>query len=132
MKRLAGVTAALVLSVLALAGTADATQPYMERDVQGPVTFAAGELCSFPVHIQPTAPDGLNFFVFSDGEVLGAGHSSGPPPVSTLERPRSTFRAASQSCKTATARSLSSPMAPSSLPGSGPFFTGTASFNSTP
>ncbi len=73
MKRLAGVTAALVLSVLALAGTADATQPYMERDVQGPVTFAAGELCSFPVLIQPTAPDVLNFFVFSDGEILGAG-----------------------------------------------------------
>jgi hypothetical protein len=36
MKRLAGVTAALVLGVLSLAGTAGATQPYMERDVQGP------------------------------------------------------------------------------------------------
>jgi hypothetical protein len=73
MKRLAGVTAALVLGVLSLAGTAGATQPYMERQVQGPVTLAAGETCSFPVLLQPTAPDVLNLFVFSDGEVFGAG-----------------------------------------------------------
>ena len=73
MRRLVGVTAALVLGVLALAGTAGATQPYKERVVQGPETLAAGETCSFPVLLQPTAPDVLNFFVFSDGEVLGAG-----------------------------------------------------------
>ena len=73
MKRLAGVTAALVLGVLSLAGTAGATQPVMGRDVQGPVTLAAGETCSFPVLLQPTAPDVLNSFVFSDGEILGAG-----------------------------------------------------------
>jgi hypothetical protein len=29
--------------------------------------------CSFPVLLQPTAPDVLNFFVFSDGEIFGAG-----------------------------------------------------------
>jgi hypothetical protein len=45
----------------------------MGRDVQGPVTLAAGETCSFPVLLQPTAPDVLNSFVFSDGEILGAG-----------------------------------------------------------
>jgi hypothetical protein len=73
MKRLAGVTAALVLGVLSLAGTAGATQPYIVREVQGPVTLAAGETCSFPVLLQPTAPDVLNFFVFSNGEVFGAG-----------------------------------------------------------
>ena len=73
MKRLAGVTAALILGMLSLAGTADATQPYMARNVQGPVTLAAGETCSFPVLLQPTAPDVLNFFIFSDGKVLGAG-----------------------------------------------------------
>jgi hypothetical protein len=71
MKRLAGVIAALTLGALVLAGTAGATKPYMERDVQGPDTL--GETCSFPVLIQPTAPDVLNFFVFSDGEVFGAG-----------------------------------------------------------
>jgi hypothetical protein len=42
----------------------------MERQVQGPFTLDA---CSFPVLIQPTAPDVLNFFVFSDGEMFGAG-----------------------------------------------------------
>jgi hypothetical protein len=73
MKRLAGVTAALVLAVLCLAGPAGATQPYKERQVQGPLTLAAGETCSFPVLLQPTAPDVLNFFIFSDGEVFGAG-----------------------------------------------------------
>lgn len=73
MKRLAGVIAALSLGALVLAGTAGATKPYMERQVQGPFTLGAGETCSFPVLIQPTAPDVLNFFVFSDGEVFGAG-----------------------------------------------------------
>jgi hypothetical protein len=75
MKRLSGVTAALVFGVLALAlaGTAGATKPFMERQVKGPFTLAAGETCSFAVLIQPTAPDVLNFFVFSDGEIFGAG-----------------------------------------------------------
>ena len=73
MKRLAGVTAVLVLGVLSLTGTAGATQPVMLRVVQDPVTLAAGETCSFPVLLQPTAPDVLNTFVFSDGKVLGAG-----------------------------------------------------------
>jgi hypothetical protein len=70
MKRLAVVTAALVLGVLSLTGTAGATQPYMERVVQGPDTLDA---CSFPVLLQPTAPNVLNLFIFSDGEVFGAG-----------------------------------------------------------
>jgi hypothetical protein len=73
MKRLAGVTAALVLGVLSLTGTAGATEPIIERIVQDPQTLAAGEPCSFPVLLQPTAPDVLNFFVFSDGKVFGAG-----------------------------------------------------------
>ena len=71
MKRLPGVTAALILGVLALAGTAGATKPFMERAVQGPFTLT--DTCSFPVLIQPTAPDVGNFFIFSDGEVMGAG-----------------------------------------------------------
>ena len=71
MKRLAGVIAALTLGALVFAGPAGATKPYMERDVQGP--FTLDETCSFPVLIQPTAPDVLNFFVFSDGEIFGAG-----------------------------------------------------------
>jgi hypothetical protein len=73
MKRLSGVIAALTLGVLVLAGTAGATKPFMERQVQGPFTLGAGETCSFPVLIQPTAPDVSNFFVFSDGKVFGAG-----------------------------------------------------------
>jgi hypothetical protein len=70
MKRLVGVIAAFSFGALVLAGTAGATKPYMERQVQGPFTLDA---CSFPVLIQPTAPDVLNFFVFSDGEMFGAG-----------------------------------------------------------
>jgi hypothetical protein len=73
MKRLSGVTAALIVGVLALAGTAGATKPFMERTVQGPFTLAAGETCSFAVLIQPIAPDVLNFFIFSDGEIFGSG-----------------------------------------------------------
>jgi hypothetical protein len=70
MKRLAAAIAAIWLGVLVLAGTAGATRPLIERQVQGPFTL---EACSFPVLIEPTAPDVLNFFVFSEGEVLGAG-----------------------------------------------------------
>jgi hypothetical protein len=70
MKRLAGIVAALTFGALVLAGTAGATKPFMERDVQGPDTL---EACSFPVLIQPTAPDVSNFFIFSDGKILGSG-----------------------------------------------------------
>ena len=55
---------------LVLAAPAGATRPFIERQVQGPDTL---EACSFPVLIQPTAPDVLNFFIFSDGEIFGAG-----------------------------------------------------------
>ena len=71
MKRLPAAIAALTFGVLVLAGTAGATKPYMERQVQGP--FTLDSTCSFPVLFQPTAPDVLNFFVFSDGEIFGAG-----------------------------------------------------------
>jgi hypothetical protein len=71
MKRLAGIiAAALTFGALVLAATAGATKPFKERDVQGPDTL---EACSFPVLIQPTAPDVLNFFIFSDGEIFGSG-----------------------------------------------------------
>ena len=70
MKHLAGVIAALTLGALVLAGTAAATKPFKERQVQGPFTL---EACSFPVFIQPTAPDVFNFFVFSDGKIFGSG-----------------------------------------------------------
>jgi hypothetical protein len=42
----------------------------MERNVQGLDTL---EACSFPVLIRPTAPDVSNFFIFSDGKILGSG-----------------------------------------------------------
>jgi hypothetical protein len=71
MKHLLGVTAALILGVLVLAGTAGATKPLMERDPQGPFTLS--DTCSFPVLIQPTAPDVGNLFFFSDGKVFGSG-----------------------------------------------------------
>jgi hypothetical protein len=71
MKRLSGFTAALILGVLVLAGTAGATKPFMERQVQGP--FTLDETCSFPVLFQPTGPAFTNFFVFSDGEIFGSG-----------------------------------------------------------
>jgi hypothetical protein len=71
MKHLAGVIAALTLSALVLAGTAGATRPFTERVVIGPDTLS--DTCSFPVLIEPTAPDVQNFFIFSDGEIFGSG-----------------------------------------------------------
>lgn len=70
MKSLSRVTTALVFGVLALAGTAGATQPFMDRVAQGPFTLDA---CSFPVLIQPTGPDTQNFFIFSNGDIMGSG-----------------------------------------------------------
>lgn len=71
MKHLAGVIATLTLGVLVLAGTAGATKPFMQRIPQGPITLDG--TCSFPVLLQPTAPDVMNFFIFSDGEIFGSG-----------------------------------------------------------
>ena len=70
MKRLSGVAVALTLVVLVLAGTAGATKPFMERMVDGP--FTLDDTCSFPVLFQPTLSF-TNFFVFSDGEIMGSG-----------------------------------------------------------
>jgi hypothetical protein len=71
LQRLAGVMGALTLGSLVLAGTAGATKPFMERIVLGPDTLS--DTCSFPVLIQPTAPDVQNFFIFSDGNIFGSG-----------------------------------------------------------
>jgi hypothetical protein len=68
---LAGIIATLTLGALFLAGTAGATKPFMMREVQGPLTLS--DTCSFPVLLQPTAPDVSNFFIFSDGEIFGSG-----------------------------------------------------------
>jgi hypothetical protein len=70
MNRLAGIIGVWAFGALVLAAPAGATRPFIERQVQGPDTL---EACSFPVLIQPTAPDVLNFFIFSDGEIFGAG-----------------------------------------------------------
>jgi hypothetical protein len=75
MKRLAGVIAALTLGALVLAGTASATKPFMQRIPQDPLTLDG--TCSFPVLLQPTAPDVMNLFFFSDGEIFGSGPSVG-------------------------------------------------------
>ena len=60
-----------VADCAAASRAAGATKPFEERQVQGP--FTLDETCSFPVLIRPTAPDVSNFFVFNDGEILGAG-----------------------------------------------------------
>ena len=77
MKRLVGLTAALILGALIFAGPAGATKPFMERQVQvadllvNPVT--GDPTCGFPVLFQPTGPSFTNFFIFSDGEIMGSG-----------------------------------------------------------
>ena len=71
MKHLAGLIAALTLGALVLAGTAGATRPFMQRLPQDPLTLEG--TCSFPVLLQPTAPDVSNLFIFSDGEIFGSG-----------------------------------------------------------
>ena len=70
MKRLSGVIAALLLGALALAGTAGATKPFMQRLPVGPDTLNA---CAFPVLLQPTGTAFTNFFIFSNGEIMGSG-----------------------------------------------------------
>jgi hypothetical protein len=70
MQRLSGVITALLLGTLAVAGTAGATKPIMQRLPQGPDTLDA---CAFPVLIQPTGAAFSNFFIFSDGEIMGSG-----------------------------------------------------------
>jgi hypothetical protein len=50
---------------------AGATKPFMVRLSEGP--FTLDETCSFPVLFQPTGPEFTNFFVFSDGEIMGSG-----------------------------------------------------------
>jgi hypothetical protein len=76
MRHLFGVMCGLTLGVLMLAGTAGAAMPYKERDAVAPVTLT--EACSFPVLLQPSAPDVLNVFSFSSGELFASG-----PEVST-------------------------------------------------
>jgi hypothetical protein len=71
MKRLSGAIAALILGVLVLAGTAGATKPFMQRISEGP--FTLDETCSFPVLFQPTGPEFTNFFIFSNGDIMGSG-----------------------------------------------------------
>jgi hypothetical protein len=71
MKHLAAVIVAVSFGALVLAGTAGATKPFMVREVQGPLTLS--DTCSFPFLLQPTAPDVSNFFIFSDGEIMGSG-----------------------------------------------------------
>jgi hypothetical protein len=70
MKRLSGLTVALILGALALAGTAGATKPFVQRLPQGPDTLDA---CAFPVLLQPTGAAFTNLFIFSDGEIMGSG-----------------------------------------------------------
>jgi hypothetical protein len=70
MKCLSGIIAVLMLGVLALAGTAGATKPFMQRLPQGPDTLDA---CGFPVLLQPTGAAFTNLFIFSDGEIMGSG-----------------------------------------------------------
>jgi hypothetical protein len=71
MKRLAAVIAAASFGALVLAGTAGATQPFHVRIFEGPDTLT--DTCSFPVLFEPTGPAFSNFFVFSDGEIMGSG-----------------------------------------------------------
>lgn len=73
MKRLATAIVVVSFGALVLTGTAGAARPFMERQVQVPMTLGAGEPCSFAVLLAPTAPDVSNFFVFSDGRIMGSG-----------------------------------------------------------
>jgi hypothetical protein len=76
VKRVWAVACGFTLSALVFAATAAAAEPYKERDSVMPVALT--NACSFPVLLQPTAPDVLNFFVFSNGEIFATG-----PEVST-------------------------------------------------
>ena len=71
MKRLSVVVCVLIFTELVPAGAANAAQPFETRVSTTPVTL--NDACSFPVLLQPTAPDVINTFVFNNGESLATG-----------------------------------------------------------
>jgi hypothetical protein len=122
----------MTLGARVLAGVAGATKPYMERQAFGPVTFAAGEMCSFPVLIQPTAPDMLNVIILSNDEFFSSG--SGVATATNLDSGTSikiTFRARCRLCLTKTARPHRLSIAPPSPFRKVSFRMGVLFFNST-
>jgi len=64
--------AAGVLAAIALifATAAMAAKPFQLRQSVGSTEYAAGRVCSFGVRLDPRAPDVLNTFFFSNGDLF--------------------------------------------------------------
>jgi hypothetical protein len=71
MKRLSVVVCVLIFTALVPAGAASAAQPFKERVSTTPVTL--NDACSFPVLLEPAAPDVINTFVFNNGKFFATG-----------------------------------------------------------
>lgn len=71
MKRLLVVVCVLIFTALVPAGAANAAQPFKERVSTTPVTL--NDACSFPVLLEPAAPDVINTFVFNNGKFFVTG-----------------------------------------------------------
>ena len=72
MKRLSVVVCVLIFTALVPAGAASAAaQPFKERVSTTPVTL--NDACSFPVLLEPAAPDVINTFVFNNGKFFVTG-----------------------------------------------------------
>jgi hypothetical protein len=68
-KRSFGTTGVLAALALVLVAAAPAAQPFHLRLAAGSTEYAAGRVCSFGVRLDPRAPDVLNAFFFSNGDL---------------------------------------------------------------
>ena len=70
MKRLVAVAAVLTGVALVVVSAAAAAKPFHLRQGVGSAEFPAGRVCTFAVRLDPRAPDVLNTFIFSNGDLL--------------------------------------------------------------
>jgi hypothetical protein len=70
MKRLVAAVAVLTGVALAVVGAAAAASPFHLRQGVGSTEYPAGRVCTFGVRLDPRAPDVLNTFIFSNGDIF--------------------------------------------------------------
>jgi hypothetical protein len=70
MKRSVGAIAVLGGVALVVVAAAAAARPFHLRQGVGSTAYPAGQVCSFGVRLDPRAPDVLNTFIFSNGDLF--------------------------------------------------------------
>jgi hypothetical protein len=70
MRRLKAAVAVLTGVVLVVVSAAAAAKPFHVRQAVGSTEYPAGQVCTFGVRLDPRAPDVLNTFIFSNGDLF--------------------------------------------------------------